>query len=96
MANKVRQEMIKQVRAANEVRQDMIKQGQCVCVCVCVYGGGGGGGGRVHYHILLIYNYLPLTDVHNGTLEYFLDEYTEDCSINIFLASYPSYEVVSA
>ena len=44
----------------------------------------------------LIYSCLPLTDIHSGTLEYFLNEYIENCSINIFLASYTSCEVVSA
>ena len=39
---------------------------------------------------------MSLTDTHGGTLEYFLDEHIEKCSINIFLASYPSCEVVSA
>ena len=45
---------------------------------------------------LLIYSCLPPTDIRSGTLEYFLDEHIEKCSINIFLASYPSCEVVSA
>ena len=39
---------------------------------------------------------MSLTDIHSGTLEDFLDEHIEKCSINIFLASYPSCEVVSA
>ena len=46
--------------------------------------------------LLLIYSCLPPTDIRSGTLEYFLDEPIEKCSINIFLASYPSCEVVSA
>ena len=46
--------------------------------------------------IYRIYSYLPLTDIHSGTLECFLDEHVEKCSINTFLASYPSCEVVSA
>ena len=45
--------------------------------------------------VLLIYSCLPLTDIHSANLEYFLDEYIEKWSINIFLASYPSCEVVS-
>ena len=46
--------------------------------------------------LLLIYSCLPPTDIRSGTLEYFLDEHIEKCSINIFLTSYPSCEVVSA
>ena len=46
--------------------------------------------------VLLIYSCMSLTDIHSGTSEYFLDEHIEKCSINIFLASYPSCEVVSA
>ena len=67
----------------------MIKQGQCVCVrvCVCL---------RAITIVLLIYSCMSLTDIHSGTLEHFLDEHIEKCSINIFLASYPSGEVVSA
>ena len=70
----------------------MIKQGQRVRVRVRVC--------ESHYHVrptlLLIYSCLPPTDIRSGTLEYFLDEHVEKCSINIFLASYPSCEVVSA
>ena len=46
--------------------------------------------------VLLIYSCMSLTDIHSGTLEFFLDEHIEKCSIDIFLASYPSCEVVSA
>ena len=35
-------------------------------------------------------------DANIGTLEYFLDGRVGKCSINIFLASYPNCEVVSA
>ena len=49
-----------------------------------------------YYHSSLNYSCMSLTDIHSGTLEYFLDEHIEKCSINIFLASYPSCEVVSA
>ena len=59
----------------------------CVCICVC---------GRAITIVLLIYSCISLTDIHSGTLEYFLDEHIRKCSINIFLASYPSCEVVSA
>ena len=59
----------------------------CVCVCVCL---------RAIIIVLLIYSCMSLTDIHSGTLEYFLDEHIEKCSINIFLASYPSCEVESA
>ena len=63
----------------------------CVCVraraCVCL---------TAITIALLIYSCMSLTDIHGGTLEYFLDEHIEKCSINIFLASYPSCEVVSA
>ena len=38
---------------------------------------------------------LP-TDIRSSTLGYVLDEHMEKFSINIFLASYPSCEVVSA
>ena len=52
-----------------------------------------------HYHIrptvLLIYSYLPPTDVSSGILEYILDEHMDKCFMNIVLASYPSCEVVS-
>ena len=58
-----------------------------VRACVCVS----------HYHmkptVPLIYSFLPLTDIHNGILEYFLGEHIEKCSMNIFLASYPSCEL---
>ena len=63
----------------------------CVCVCVCVC-----ARARAITIVLLIYSCMLLTDIHSGTLEYFLDEHIEKCSINIFLASYPSCEVVSA
>ena len=61
----------------------------CVCVraCVCL---------RAITIVLLIYSCMPLTDIHSGTSEYFLDEHIEKCSKNICLASYPSCEVVSA
>ena len=59
----------------------------CVCIFVC---------GRAITIVLLIYSCISLTDIHSGTLEYFLDEHVGKCSINIFLASYPSCEVVSA
>ena len=45
--------------------------------------------------VLLIYSCLPPTDIRSGTSEYILDEHIEKCSMNIVLASYPSYEVVS-
>ena len=74
----------------------------CVCVCACVRACVRARA-RVcvcHYHmtptVLLTYSCLPLTDIHSGTSEYVLDEHIEKCSINIFLASYPSCEVVSA
>ena len=54
--------------AANKVRQEMIKQGQCVCMCVCL---------RAITIVLLIYSCMSLTDIHSGTLEYFLDEHIE-------------------
>ena len=59
----------------------------CVRACVCL---------RAITIVLLIYSCMSLTDIHSGTLEYFLDEHIEKCSIGIFLASYPSSEVVSA
>ena len=91
--------------AANKVRQEMIKQGQCVCVCVCacacecacmcVYVRACVCLTAITI-VLLIYSCMSLTDIHSGTLEYFLDEHIEKCSREIFLASYPSCEVVSA
>ena len=59
----------------------------CVCACVCL---------TAITIVLLIYSCMSLNDIHVGTSEYFLDEHIEKCSINIFLASYPSCEVVSA
>ena len=47
----------------------------CVCMCVC---------GRAITIVLLIYSCVSLTDIHSGTLEYFLDEHIGKCSINIF------------
>ena len=76
---------------ANKIRQEMIKQGH-LCVFVCAFV-------RDHYHSSLnklIYSCISLTDIHSGTLEYFLDEHMGKGSINTFLASYPSCEVVSA
>ena len=58
-----------------------------MCMCVCVI---------VITIVLLIYSCMSLTDIRNGTPEYFLDEHIEKCPINIFLASYPSCEDVSA
>ena len=64
----------------------------CVLACVCVR--------ERHYYmrptVPLIYSCLPLTDSHSGTLEYFLDEHVEKCSISIFFSSYPSCPVASA
>ena len=31
-----------------------------------------------------VHSCMSLTDIHSGTLEYFLDEHIERCSINIF------------
>ena len=59
----------------------------CVHACICL---------RVITIVLLIYSCMSLTDIHSGTLEYFLDEHIEKCSINTFLASYSSCEIVSA
>ena len=64
----------------------------CVRACVCVR--------ESHYHmrpiLLLTYSCLPPTDIRSDTLEYILDEHIKKCFINIFLASYPSCEVVAA
>ena len=31
-----------------------------------------------------VHSCMSLTDIHSGTLEYFLDEHIERCSVNIF------------
>ena len=63
----------------------------CVCVCVCVC-----ARAQAITIVLLIYSCMSLTDIYSGILEYFLDEHIEMCSVNTFVVSYPSCEVVRA